>query len=434
MKAITHLKRTAVLTLISIMLNPTLGVASDKLSARNLPGDSKILFFMGQNSDALEEYKQSVLDKDPAMPKPGGVTLYTSLNILKNGNYEDKPIGKPLDSILNSGNWGDGEHNLTRTLKDYPDAAIAIGLDLKDNIYVDNNPSNCKQVPTRAIAATNDPDIRELTPQYHKLVDTLILKLKATRRPVFLRIGYEFDGPWNCYEPESYKKTFRFIKERIDILKADNIATVWQSSSAPVDDDNRHYSPSRKNHLNNWYPGNDVVDWVGMSTFMGSKYAKYQAPSFFARTIYMNNPVKIQNKMLTFARKHNKPVMIAEASAQGFSFSRLMSSPIYKREDTPVKAEEIWQYWFEDWFGFIHNNKDIIRAVAYINENWEAKPLWRCDEGSQKYPGQKVPVDPNNPKAPACPGGVPWGDTRVQENAFILKKFKAELQKPIYVQ
>ncbi len=409
-------------------LNMAAIAAEASLSARNLPADDKILFFMGQDSDSLTEYKNTVLDSDITMPRPGGFTIYTPLKIFPEDAFPPGVAEAPIDSLLSSGNWGDREHNLQRSLAEYPNSAIAIGLDMKDPVDLCGS-----RQPLRAIAATGDEDVIELTPQYHAVIDQMIVVLKETKRPVYLRIGYEFDGPWNCYDQDLYKQVFRFIKQRIDALGARNIATVWQTASAFFDDQagRLEYSPSNPTHLDDWYPGDEYVDWIGLSTFVGENFLVYQAPG--AEPFISVTPREVQNRLLDFSREHNKPVMIAEAAPQAFDITNLTASPFFWRLEQAVTAEEIWGNWYADWFDFIESNSDIVRAVAYINADWTGTPLWRCDAGAQQFPGHNVPVDPNNPDAPACPDGTYWGDTRVQGNAEIFARFKAELQKEIYV-
>ena len=403
--------KTLLRIICSFCLIVNVSHALDLSEARNIPEKDKVLFIIGQDSDTNAEYKAEVLDIDIEMPRPGGFTIYSPLTFFP-GFFET-----PLNSLFASGNWGDREHNLSRTLADYPDSAVAIGLNFVDCVT---------QQPLRSLAGVGDPDVVELTPIYHDFVDQMVELLKASERQVFLRIGYEFDGPWNCYDPEMYKTTFRFIKSRIDALEADNIATVWQGAGwiFPAAPEHTAFNPG---HLDQWYPGDEYVDWMGMSIFWGENFEAYQVPgaSQFAPIL----PRELQNQMMDFARLHNKPVMIAEASPQSFDLSASTASTTVGREEIEIPSQEIWDVWFADLFSYVEANRDVIRALAYINADWNTAPLWRCDVGSE--PG--TPVDPNDPTAPACPAFAYWGDARIQTNEVIYQNFKAELQKDFYV-
>ena len=47
-----------------------------------------------------------------------------------------------------------------------------------------------------------------------------------------------------------------------------------------------------------------------------------------------------------------------------------------------------------------------MKMFSYINANWDVQPLW---------------------------AGQGWGDTRVQTNAYVLERWRAELAKPRFV-
>jgi len=68
----------------------------------------------------------------------------------------------------------------------------------------------------------------------------------------------------------------------LEEMGVQNVAYVWQS----------HGWEEPMERLEAWYPGDEYVDWCGYS--------------FFSRWAEAN--------MIAFARKHNKPVFIAEAT------------------------------------------------------------------------------------------------------------------------
>lgn len=110
----------------------------------------------------------------------------------------------------------------------------------------------------------------------------MVVGLKQLNDPFFLRIGYEFDGwSWNHYNKKNYLKAWKRIHTLLTEMEVKNVAYIWQSKG----------SGSNQDVLEDWYPGDDLVDWCAYS--------------------YFGNP---DTEMLTFARKHNKPVFIAEAS------------------------------------------------------------------------------------------------------------------------
>ncbi len=384
-------------------------VAAD---SRNLPKDGKILFMMGQDSETLTEYSEKVLKKHKDMPRPGGITLYT--NIIPGGGTE------VLGGLEGPTNYGAGTISFKKTLAEYPDAALALGLALSD-AYL-----GCKSMPTRMIsmreAEASTPEEKQLVKHHHQLVDKLVNYLRELDRPVYLRIGYEFDGNWNCYDRESFISAFRHIKNRIDALGASNVATVWQSAAYPQDISG--YNVSEAEHLDKWYPGDDVVDWVGLSIFLTHDYNKHQwsaackslKPKLYQEAI---KPRDLQDKIVAFARTHKKPVMVAEAAPQGYSNNQRTASCIFHNNPTQISSNDIWNLWYADFFSYLEKNRDVIRAASYINTNWQNQGMWHCK--AQQHVGDQ-----------GCPAAY-WGDSRVQANRKILKRFKNELQKHFYV-
>jgi hypothetical protein len=378
------------------------------LSARNLPAHNKILFVMGQDTETLNNFKAEVLDKDSNFPYPGGVTLYTKIaHSFKYGS---------LAGVTGDVDYGSGRNNFVETLAQFPNSALAVGLDITDAH------DGCKSIPTKAIAGLIDAEVTpELVSFYHQEVDKFIDFLKQTDRAVFLRIGYEFDGPWNCYNPEAYKAAYRYIKQRIDALHADKIATVWQTASWLRDQD--IYKVTDENHLDKYYPGDDVVDWISFSKFYGKHYRQYQwscddlNPEWFTPAV---SAVSQHDRLLNFARAHHKPVMIAEAAPAAFSTSELTASCIFTNRPVAITADELWHSWYQDWFDYIAKNNDIIRSVAYINTNWHTQSMWYCE-----------------PNATAGTDGCKqsyWGDSRIEGNPIILERFAKAIANPIFVQ
>ncbi|MEM6686366.1 MAG: glycosyl hydrolase [Bacteroidota bacterium] len=154
--------------------------------------------------------------------------------------------------------------------------------------------------------------------------------VKSLNRPVYLRIGYEFDGMHNELEPEIYIKAYRHI---VDFLRNDgvnNIAYVWHSYAS---------KPYKDYKVSDWYPGDDYIDWVAISVF-GHAY-----DTTFG---------KYCDAVMEFAKTHKKPVMIAE------------SNPI---KGIDPKDAAAWQDWFVNFFSFCYQKN--IKAISFINENWQ---------------------------------------------------------------
>ena len=122
-------------------------------------------------------------------------------------------------------------------------------------------------------------------------------------------------------------------------------------------------------------------------------------------------PRELADEVLNFARARLKPVVIAESAPQRYDLEQLTrshSSPIWDGPPGKLKlqktAKEIWQEWFQPFFEYIHDNADVIRAVAYINADWDSQSKWSSPY-SEGY----------------------WGDSRIQANPEISGYWLGEI-------
>ncbi len=349
--------------------------------AKYVPEGGKIRLFIGQDTETISKYQQHVPEDSLE-----GVTLYTSVYNPENPVY--------FHGFYEPANWGAGPINYQKTLDDAPGAALAMGLGFSGD------------------AATQELVGYEIAEGEHdKEIIRFINTLKdMSPRPIFLRIGWEFDGFWFGYRPESYKAAFRHIHSLIKQEKAENIVTVWHSAAWPdyniAGGFSDLYNHSKPGMLDKWYPGDDVVDWIGVSVFYPDLTQWGYKPPM--------SPQDAQRSVLEFARKHNKPVIVAEAAPQGYRIGQQSFSPINQHKPKKASASKIWDGWFKPFFEFVHENQDVIRAVAYINTHWDDQPMWQCAYGGRA--GQS-----------GCWSGN-WGDSRVQANDTIKERWLKEIQ------
>lgn len=286
--------------------------------------ERKTWLFMGQELGAVGGFPG---DQDQGyvdyIGVPEGVTLYTGLRYITALRFR-YDVGYGVIC---------GQCYLDNPV--FENSMMAIGLDVVDDL-------------PNIVSGARDAGIT-LLGEY----------IKEVGDPVFLRIGYEFDGSWNGYDPALYVQAFRRIMDQLRAEGVTNVVSVWQSSG---------YNTNQASLLQ-WYPGDDYVDWLGYS------YFKQSNPS---------------GGIMQIARARRKPVMIAEATPQ-----RNLSLG-----DTTTH----WNTWFAPFFTHIHNNADMIKAVAYINTRWFDQAGW----------------------------GVGWGDSRVQIRPEIKANWIAEMQSGIW--
>lgn len=151
--------------------------------------------------------------------------------------------------------------------------------------------------------------------------------------PMFLRIGFEFNGEWNGYtQPEVYVAAFRHVVDIMREMSITNVATVWC------------FNPDGKEtDFMSYYPGDDYVDWWALDVFRIGSVATAQAEDFLHQ-----------------ADEHLKPVMLAECTPYA----------------NYVQEGSSWENWFQPFFDYVKQNPGI-KCVCYINWKWTDYPQWQ---------------------------------------------------------
>jgi len=168
---------------------------------------------------------------------------------------------------------------------------------------------------------------------HDKHIETLCEGLSSIDRPVYLRLGYEFNGEWNGYEPRSFIAAWKRIWHAIRRHSLDNVALVWC------------YSPDAKvtaDHMP-FYPGDACVDWWSIDLFSDWHFTSPRTERFLAD-----------------AAKREFPVMIGETTPRYIGVCGGMQS---------------WRSWYMPFFNLIRVTP-VIKAFCYINWNWARYPMW----------------------------------------------------------
>lgn len=444
-KGILVYLRTATLCTGILVSATTFAQTSHSIHGKFVPANGKIQFIMGQDSDTLSA-AQTELMQDGKFPQPYGITLYTNL-----GNTVPKGVpwrtlgGIPKNTQNQYGNQydpnpiqlGSGTVDFQTTIAQYfQSKTISVGL------WLNGTSVQCSQQPLRALLNQNDPDLTpQIKSQYQYYVHQLGKYFKSIEKhQIMLRIGYEFDGPWNCFTPELFREAFKEIRKIIN-SETDNVAYVWQASGWPRPYDQNgsvlnslgvpygwlrdlRFNSKGVSHplspndpqfgqemLSAFYPGDDIVDWIGLSYFYGEHWENTWGQES-QEVVY--SPIQAHNAILKFARSHQKPVQISESAPQGYDLTLNTVKTIFNKPVRNLSDSEIWDGWYAPFFKFIADNRDVIRSVAYINANWQSQANWVCSDGSPAG-------------SSACPNGY-WGDHRLQSNPFIRDRFENEIR------
>ncbi|UII23856.1 Ig-like domain-containing protein [Fulvivirga ligni] len=423
---------------------------SAKIEGKFTPQNGQTLLCIGQDLKGLAGYRYgdimppsydySLGAGQGGIPEPGAAVAYISFYLLTTPQIDNINYG--ATGMDNGGNftgidsdWGAGPLNAASTALGWDHSALVLAMSITEN---------WEQNGLQGIA----------NGQYEANISKLATFCNAfPNKKIFLRIGYEFDGRWNgtdlagglypagYHKTNEYKAAWRHIVNGLRSRGVSNVAFVWQSSTSPVDDvldayydHGSNFAAAREN-LNDWYPGDDYVDWCGISWFI----APQEADNIFgfADVNGLPNQDDLADEMLNFARSHNKPVMIAEATPQGYDLeisqydptpslvSRAATGWTYEGAKTlftqgisaaqsqfapgtwfeNMSAQQAWNRWYVPFLDYIHQNEDVIRAATYINTDWNEQAKWTYPY----YEGY-------------------WGDTRIEANAVIKQNWLSEIQ------
>lgn len=169
---------------------------------------------------------------------------------------------------------------------------------------------------------------------YDAAIEALCDALAALRRPAFLRIGFEFNGPWNGYQADAYVAAWRRITARVR-ARSLPVATVW-CAALTLDDRPVDWA---------YWPGDDdQVDWCGLDLFFPEDLHDRRSLAFLAS-----------------CAQRRRPVMIGESTPRTVGVE---------------PAEEAWARWFSPYLRLVDEHPGI-KALCYINWEWRTQSV-RC--------------------------------------------------------
>ena len=181
---------------------------------------------------------------------------------------------------------------------------------------------------------------------YDLLVDNICREIGELDKPVFLRWGQEMERvtgryPWAVPDGEKYIKAFRYFV---------NKCRGWVKEGYYV------WSPAGDKGLENYWPGADVVDYVGLSV--------YQLPAWDQDNFgKVRSFGEVVGEKYPRVERYEKPIMVAELGVTG--------------------SKKFQRGWMEMALGEM-GNFPLLKTVVYFNAKdsegaWEEKygvPDW----------------------------------------------------------
>ncbi|MFQ5748761.1 MAG: glycoside hydrolase family 26 protein, partial [Planctomycetota bacterium] len=163
---------------------------------------------------------------------------------------------------------------------------------------------------------------------------------------ILLRFGFECNGDWFSWsgDPPAYVSAWRHAHKIFEEAGAGNVEWVWSPNAVSI-------PRTKENAISRYYPGDDVVDWVGLDGYnFGDNHDKWHTWESFKQVF--DRPLEEFRK-----RYPGKPVIIAETGAAS----------------DERKAEWIRRAW--DYLA----TRPEVRAVVWfdLDKRREGEPDWR---------------------------------------------------------
>jgi mannan endo-1,4-beta-mannosidase len=187
--------------------------------------------------------------------------------------------------------------------------------------------------------------------------------------PIFVRFAHEMNGhwyPWGMHvnTAEDYVDAWRHVVDLSREVGADNITWVWAPNETSDHD------------LSDFYPGDDYVDWTGMSSFnWGGKPMKGNETSW-------RDFSELYEPTLRQLEKFDKPIMIAETGT--------IENDVADNHSEQTKAE-----WIEETFAEMKRHRSQIGLVVWFNDIFRDIYDWRISTSPESADAlRKALADP----------------------------------------
>lgn len=230
-----------------------------------------------------------------------------------------------------------------------------------------------------------DEEIVQGSTKYKSRISDIIDAVDEYEKPVIMRIGGEFSGWWNGYQPYEYPKAFRIIVDMFRDAGVENAAFVWCYEPAAADD----FDAQNAQGEYKWFPGNDVIDWYCIDVFANKDISGSEKNGNGMLTNYGKTL-----RFLDFALENDKPVMIGESSPSDVDITSSESD-----------GKQDWDAWFVPYFNLL-NTHPTIKWFHYINYDWSSDSMTETNG---------------------------WKNADISENAYITAQYITEMKKPHYI-
>lgn len=200
-----------------------------------------------------------------------------------------------------------------------------------------------------------------LAGQWDTYIDAWADKAKELDAPLCVSFGNEMNGdwfPWSGYYngaedpakdgnghagPETFKSAYRYVVDRVRKRAATNVLWVFHVNNFSAPEENW-------NAMKEYYPGDDYVDWLGVSVY-GQQFPHTEWKTF--HSVFSDPYTELASVT------PEKPIMITELGVGEFPHE---SGTIFGGDKGA---------WITDALKQIETQYPRVHAVVYWNERWQ---------------------------------------------------------------
>ncbi len=188
-----------------------------------------------------------------------------------------------------------------------------------------------------------DITLEILKGNYDNYLDELAKSFNEYDYPVLFRLNNEMNGEWVWYsahrvgkDTDLFIECWRYIYDRFEKNEVDNVVFVWNPNE-------KSFPNFAYNHYLNYYPGNEYVDIVGLTSYNTGNYYTGETWRSFSQAY--------DHFYYDYVRHFKHPMMITEFSGASLGGN---------------KAE-----WFKDMFERISSYDRIKLAVLWNGQDYD---------------------------------------------------------------
>ena len=207
-----------------------------------------------------------------------------------------------------------------------------------------------------------------LTGEHDEYLENYAAAASVFGGKVLMRFMHEFNGNWYVWSgnkngrenggPQKVVAVWKYVVDKFKEAGAENVKWLWVPHGPSTD-----LSTESWNHLSNYWPGDDYVNWIGLDA-----YNFYPIDPWGGQRPYRDFDNCFRAIYDSCTAMSDKPVMIAEFGSGEFNYNGLTKADWIEEAFTKIKTE----YPRIKLFTWFHIKKELDWRVNSSPESLDA--------------------------------------------------------------